>query len=338
MRGSITNLRDLFLTILRAKGLSEEESNIVVQPFLKAELSGKRTHGITKFLVHCEAIAKREGKPEIVRAKFNYALIDANKEIGYLSVPFAINILVNKAKQYGNSIVAIKNSYYFGITGVYAEEIAKAGFIGIVQANGGPAAVTPFGGVDPIFGTNPIAIAIPTKNGPIVLDMATSKRTWGEINKAKVEGGLLPDQTYLDSEGVFTTDPNKVAAVLPFAEAKGSGLNLMIEIMTGAFVGAKMGLQTQNAYDLGFLLMAFSPDMFSTKDDFESEVERLVKEIKSSRKAPGVSEIYLPGEHSNQLYEMAQKSGEVDVEGETWKQLEQLSEGINVAQDRRLEA
>jgi LDH2 family malate/lactate/ureidoglycolate dehydrogenase len=196
--------------------------------------------------------------------------------------------------------------------------------------NGGPAAVAPHGGTTPIFGTNPIAIGIPSKKGPIVLDMSTSEQTWGEINLAKVEKRQLKENIFLDKKGAFTTNPHHAEAIIPFGQAKGYGLNFMIEILTGALVGAKMGLQTKNGCDLGFFFLAFSPEMFTTKKEFEKKVSQLLKEIKSSQKIPEVKEIYFPGERSDKIMQANLSKGYVDIDETVWKKLEAFAKGGDV--------
>lgn len=330
MKIKIPDLKDKLIVSLTARGLTDDEANTVAEPFLEAELQGKKTHGISKFLLIDEAIQKREGKPEIVKDKHNYALIDAHRELGYISAQFAVDTLIGKVKEYDNATVAVVNSYYYSMAGIYAKKIAKAGFVGVVLNNGGPAAVTPFGGVDPIFGTNPIAVGIPTDGEPIVLDMATSEKTWGEINLAKVEGRKLQDKTFFDKDGNFTTDPYKAESIVPFGGAKGYGLNFIFEILTGAFVGAKMGLQSKDGYDLGFFFMAFSPTMFTTKEEFDDKVAQLVKEIKQSRKENGVLEIYLPSEQSSKRMEKALEFGEIELGEDVWEKLLAFSKGEDV--------
>lgn len=332
----IPELRRRFVDALTRRGLSDDEARIVAEPFVEAELAGKRTHGIMKFVLLDDAIRNREGKPEIVRDAFNYALIDAHRELGYLSAPFAASVLIEKARAFGNAIVATKNSYYFSLAGIYARQVAEAGFLAIIANNGGPAAVAPFGGVDAIFGTNPIAIGIPYKGGAIVLDMATSKRTWGEINLAKIERRDLDEDCFFDAAGLPTVDPTKAAAIKPFGEAKGSGLNAMLEILTGAFVGAKMGLQSSNGYDLGFLFLAYSPEMFGTKGAFEAQVEQLLVEIKRSRPESGVAEVFLPGERSARAIASATKTGFVEIAESVWSGLVAFSEGTDVRTAEKL--
>lgn len=336
MEIKIDQLKKVFIEALALRGLSRSEAEIVAEPFVEAELAGKKTHGISKFLLIDEAIRLRQGKPEIVKDVFNYALIDAHKELGYLSAQFATDVLIRKAHEFGNAMVATVNSYHYSMAGIYARKVAKAGFISVMTNNGGPSAVTPFGGVDPILGTNPIAIGIPFKGDAIVLDMATSKQTWGEINLAKIEGRELEPDTFFDKEGKITIDPQKAVAIRPFGEAKGGGLNVMLEILTGAFVGAKMGLASRDGYDLGFLFMAYSPDMFTSRDAFESEVEQLVKEIKFSRPESEHTHLYLPGEISSNRVFAARRSGVVEIGDSSWEKLEAFARGEDVKADEGL--
>lgn len=331
MQTSIQEFRQILIDFLIAKGFSNSEAHTVAEPYIIAELMGKKTHGISKFLLLDKPIAAREGKPEIVKDKFNYALINAHKELGQLSADFACDILIEKASQFDNATVAVVNSYYYTMAGLYAEKIARAGFIALIYNNGGPATVAPYGGIDPLFGTNPIAIGIPTNGEPIILDMATSERPWGEVNLAKVEERLLPDNIFINQAGDYTTNPNEVEAIAPFGNnPKGYGINLMTEILTGALVNAKMGLDSQTPYDLGFLFTAYSPSMFSTQTVFTTAVERLKKQIKESRTQKGVHEITLPGEKSYHTYQQRGLTGMIDVPDTAWSKLKAFVAGADI--------
>ena len=225
MKLNIDNVKRQMLAGLVRRGLSKNDSTVLVESFLEAELRGKKTHGISKLFLLEEALQKRDGKPEIIKEKFNYAFIDGHKELGHITANVATDVLIRKAKKHGTAFVAVTNSYYYTMVGSYARKVAKEGFVCIVLNNGGPAAVVPYGGTTPIFGTNPIAIGIPTNEEPLVLDMATSEKSWGEINLAKVEGRPLQEKTFLDKKGTFTTIPDQVCGIEPFGGMKGAGLN-----------------------------------------------------------------------------------------------------------------
>ncbi len=329
MKVKIRELEEKMIQAMTKRDLSEKEAKIIVEPFIEAELRGKRTHGINKFFVIDDGLASR-GNPEVTRDKFNYTLIDGHKELGFICADMATDIAIKKAKEYGNAMVGVINAFYFSVLWPYARKMAQEGLIGIIMKSGGPAGVAAYGGADPIMGINPLAVSIPTKEDPIILDMAAAQKTWGEVNLAKVEKRMLDEDTFIDKEGNFTIHPSLVEAIMPFGGAKGYGLNLMIEIFTGAFVGAKMGLQVKEIYDTGTFFIAFSPEMFTEMNEFYEKVEILKRELKSSRPLKGFSQVFLPGEQGNKKLNEAREKGKIEVKEEIWHALCQYADGVNI--------
>lgn len=330
MKVKITELGQKISEGLLLRGLPQEDAKIISDALVEAEIRGKKTHGINKAFTMEKAIKSIEGRPEIIKDKGNYAFIDGHKQIGHISANFAVDVLLKKVKEFDNAVVGVKNSFYYTMAGIYAEKIAREGYVALIFNNGGPSAISPFGGVAPVLGTNPIAIGIPTKTEPIVLDMTTGEKPWGEINLAKVEERDLQPNTFLDKDGKFTTKPGDAVGIIPFGGYKGYGLNFMFEVLTGALVNSKMGLKAQSGYDLGFLFMAYSPIMFSTKEAFELEVEQLIKDVKSSRKAEGINEIFLPGEISTNKMKENLEVGEIEIKDETWSKLINFATGEDI--------
>src|SRR5207249_156967 len=141
--------------------------------------------------------------------------------------------------------VAVRNSNHFGATAYYALLAAREGLIGIALTNS-PPAMAPWGGRDPLFGTNPIAIAAPTDGDPLVIDMATSLVAKGRIVLAQQAGQTeIPAGWALDSEGRPTRDAAEAlkGTVTPLGGHKGSGLALMIDLLCGALAGAAMATE-----------------------------------------------------------------------------------------------
>lgn len=321
----LAELKKRMADSLVVRGVSRKRAEVLVEPYVEAELCGKTTHGLSKFFRHHDTIIKTKPvKPLLLRNKFNHAFIDGKKELGHIVSLKAVSIALAKANRFGSSTVGMRNAYWFSMTGTYARMIAERGYIGIVLNNGGRSVVAPFGGSQAVFGTNPVAIAIPTPRGPILLDMATSLKPWGEVELAKMEKRQLPADVFFDKNGKVTQDPYQAVAIKPFEGYKGYGLNFMFEILTGAFVAAKMGWQTKTTYDLGFLFMVFSPTLFTSKKKFGQGVRALVKDVKRSKKLPGVKEIFLPGEQSDRKRQAALRTGTVVVEESAWLKLAQL--------------
>src|SRR5258707_14417648 len=74
----------------------------------------------------------------------------------------------------------VTDAWMSGRGAYYVEMIAKHGLVAIHTASSSPL-VAPPGGIRPVLGTNPIAIAVPSSRGPIVLDMGTSAYMMTEV-------------------------------------------------------------------------------------------------------------------------------------------------------------
>ena len=150
-------------------------------------------------------------------------------------------------------MVGMVNFSRFGRLDPNGRMLANQSLVGIILNSVGPPAVSPYDGGDPMLGTNPICLAFPTANGPLVFDFSTGASIWGEIRQATLENRRLPDDVFLAEDGDFTTDPKEAAAVVPFGGPKGYALCLALEILSGALVTARMGPKVESQYDIGFL-------------------------------------------------------------------------------------
>jgi LDH2 family malate/lactate/ureidoglycolate dehydrogenase len=120
-------------------------------------------------------------------------------------------------------------------------EAAERGYFAYTNCTSALAEVVPFGGKFPTLGTNPHSWGIPSTqaNGfPIVMDWATSTVAMGRVQALKREGKSLPPGAAVDAAGQPTTDPNQVAALLPFGGHKGYGMSLLNEIFGGLIGGS----------------------------------------------------------------------------------------------------
>lgn len=321
----VKELEDLLYQILTLRNITGEIADFMVFDFLEAELEGHQTHGVGKILLLDEALEKRKGSPKVILQQGNYAKVDGNKEIGHIAAMYSIDLAIELARKNKNSIVSLVNASRYGRLKPFARKIAKEGFVGIIMNNGGPSAVTPYGGISPVYGTNPICFSFPGNN-PNIVDFSTAKEVWGEVRQSILENRELSKDCFIDKQGNYTKDPDKVNAVEAFGGKKGSSLCYAIEVLTGAFVGAKMGLQVKDEYDLGFVFMVLSPEMFGNKEVFLSEVEVLSQEVKGSRKDG--QRAYVPGEYSKMKYEEVLEKGTLMIAKETFNRLNQMSKDI----------
>jgi L-2-hydroxycarboxylate dehydrogenase (NAD+) len=240
----------------------------------------------------------------------------------------AVEIAVSKAKEYGFGIVGINNTATStGAIGYFARQIAKENSIGFVMA-GSPPTVNYHGSYEAIFGTNPFAIGIPTSSEPIVLDMATSAMAYFGLIEAKTAGRSIPEGIAYDKDGQLTTDPAlaMAGAIRPFDKSyKSASLSLMVDILTGPLIAASyVGIRPEKGW--GNLVFAIDPSMLVDVSDFKTQVTELAGKVKSTKKMPGVDEIYMPGEKGDQLTKKHLDSGEIEVEDNLLSELKKVAQ------------
>lgn len=302
---SVVDLKQMMHNALSLRGIDKLTADFIVDDYIEAELSGQASHGLSKFLLLDAALHKREGAVELVHSFGNYAKFDGHKDLGHVAAYACVDKAIELAKIHGNSIVALSNSSRYSRVKPFARKIAENGLIGIIMNNGGPAAVAPFGGTTPIFGTNPMCFAFPSKKeGPYVFDFSTSKKVWAEIRQAILEKRNLPADSFYDAKGNVTVNPEEADAVMSFGGSKGYALCYAVEILTGAFVGSKMGSKVNDEYDLGFIFIALDPAMFTNTEDFMTAVDDLAVEVRNSKSIDPNGCVYVPGDRTaKQLHE-----------------------------------
>ena len=331
MKITIIEARNLCEKILTKKGVSISHARIIVDDYIEGELLGKETHGLLKFVSDYVQVISTQGK-KIVLEKNQpaYALLNGNEQAGQIVAKNARELVIKKAKKSGIAMVATYNSTAFLRPGSQAEYLSQHGLIGIVFENGGTPNVPTFSGIDPVIGTNPIGYAIPTNTDPIVADLAISECAWGLGYVAKV----LPQNSFIDKNGQFTSDPKKMNAVLPFGRYKGFALGLLFEILTGSLVGAGLGGQKKfyNSTNVatgkklsrpyrGALFIAIDPSKFVSLKKFKLENSNFLRHVKKSRRRNGFEKIVISGEISRSKKTKSLQRGWFDMRQETWKKL-----------------
>lgn len=316
MKVKIEELRNKIAKVLTSNHYSEKQAKDITDVLIYAELTGKNTQGLLK-LSGTEPIQniKPQYEPKIVKETKLSALIDGGANPGILVSKMATKIAIEKCTKNGFGLVGTKNTFSSsGVIGYYATEMTKHDFIGIVMASP-PGSVPPFGGIEPLLGTNPIAFGFPTNDWPIVFDMATSAITWYGLVRAKALGQKIPEGLAIDKEGNLTTDPAKAmdGAILPFEKGyKGSGLSLVVEIMAGPLVEAIFPGSEEKGW--GGLFIAIDPELLTTRSKFKENSSLLIKTLKNSKKTKGHSIIHIPGWKGFARKEELEKAGEIEIE------------------------
>ncbi|MBZ0216210.1 MAG: Ldh family oxidoreductase [Fimbriimonadaceae bacterium] len=313
------DLHDLCLTILLSGGVDKIQAVEVANNLVWSELIGRENFGLLRLPVYLERVAKGGLKcpcaPHFTRVSESISNLDADSGFGQFAANLATDEAISLARNNGIGTVGVRNSNFFGTGAYFVNKIANQGMIGLAMSNSFPKVVA-YGGLKPVFGTNPFAFGAPRANGEnLIFDMATSALAGSTVREHIDKGKPLPEGMAIDSDGVAITDPSKVAegALLPVAGAKGYGLALLVEILAGVLTGAGVSDGVTSMYkdrsapgDNGHFVIAIDTRRFMPIEQFHARFEALVAMIKSSR---GSNEILLPGEIRWRNREQNSKAG-----------------------------
>jgi LDH2 family malate/lactate/ureidoglycolate dehydrogenase len=244
-----TSHNSLVAAAYQHRGYLADEASEGARFCAEASRHGIRTHNGLKAL-HLDHLFGSGSKGcvpgaqiEEIPSRFPSAKIwNANKKLGQATAYRAIDEAIRLADQYGVGTVSVDNAFHYLWGAGYVMDAARRGYIAYTNCTAALAEVVPFGGKFPTLGTNPHSWGFPTTDAigfPMVIDWATSVIAMGRVQQLKREGKQLPPMAAVDKDGKPTTNPDEVAALLPFGAHKGYGLSLLNEVV-GAFIGGSL--------------------------------------------------------------------------------------------------
>jgi L-2-hydroxycarboxylate dehydrogenase (NAD+) len=315
--------RQFIARVLGSVGLPANEADDVARFMTQADLRGADGHGIFRLAQYVRRI--RAGglnvRPQIrvVRETDAAALVDGDNGMGHLVMQYAARLAMDKAQRQGVSWVGVCRSNHAGPASLYATMPLDRDMIGIYLAVGNANHLPPWGGIDLLLSTNPIAVAVPAaEEPPIVLDMATTVVAYGRVKTAAQRGETMPEGWMVDTEGRPLTDPRRAEEgfLLPIGGYKGYGLALVFGLLAGLLNGAAMGRDVVDfnkddatPTNTGQAIVALSIAHFAPVETFTRNVDGLIRDLRGSRRMPGVDQIRLPGEQSHATYEDRKQRG-----------------------------
>jgi LDH2 family malate/lactate/ureidoglycolate dehydrogenase len=306
---SVDEARSLAERALASLGFSGEEVSDIADHLVDSALCGYDYIGLPRVLTIAEDPRTREGRNPIrvVRETLVSLLLDGGNHTGYHAVSRAAELAIGKARAAGVAIVGLHNSYLSGRNAYYLEKIANAGLVGIHVASALPV-VLPHGGMRPALGTNPLAIGFPCARGPVIFDMGTASVMRSDVIFHARIGRELPEGVALDAAGHPTRDATAAlqGGILPFGGPKGYGLSFAIQAMC-LLAGA--ALPRKQIQDYGFLFIVFDPELLIPAEQFKTQVEELIAQVKATPPRPGYSEILIPSERAFREREKRRKEG-----------------------------
>jgi hydroxycarboxylate dehydrogenase B len=335
-------LRKYIYDMYIAAGGVEEDARIVSNHVVDANLMGHDSHGAINAPNYAGGMkgGPAADKLEIVRETPASAVINANGALGMVACRKAMELAIEKARTNVIGGVGLHRNGHAGRMGEYPVMAAREGMVGIVLLNGGGRFMAPFGGTGRKLPPNPIAIAVPRRDGdPLVLDMTLSVVAGGKLLVKIARGEDIPDGWMIDSEGNPVNDPQAFrerpndTAVLPLGGFqfghKGYALGFMIDAIAGGLSWAGCSREKPTRGASGIFMLAIKIDGFIDLADYQQETEHLVEWIKSSPRLPGVDEIYVPGEFEARNMEKRLKDG-IPIEDATWNRLVEAAASYGV--------
>lgn len=333
-------LLDFCEDIFKSVQVPQTDSKIAANCLVNANLRGVDGQGVRRLKQHVSMIKAGtiNPNPRIKYAKECDAtiLLDGDHGLGHVIATQAMKESIRKAKQNGTSIVSVRNTNDFGMAANYAMLALAEDCVGIVMTNTLPL-VAPWGGKAPVIGTNPICVAIPTeKEIPIVYDAATSTISHSKIELKFENSETIPKHWALDSSGNPTSDTAAAlqGSLTPLGGYKGFGLGIMVDLLTGTLSGMASAC---NVEEISLTKKSTIGQFFATIDlaafcepfVFKTQVDSLIKEIKSSPVRSGFNEIVLPGERAFKTEQQNTING-IQINDRTWNELSGLASELGL--------
>lgn len=306
MRIHYEDMKNELTRILLKKGFSEERAAQAAVLFADNSLDGVYSHGVNRFPRVVEYIDKGYIKPDTVPTLLGslgaIEQWDGNLGMGNLNAKFCMNRAIELSADYSIGCVALRNTNHWMRGGAYGWQAANAGRIGICWTNTQPN-MPAWGAVDRRIGNNPLVMAIPRKDGHVVVDAAMSQFSYGKIEEHKLKNKPLPVPGGFDTAGNVSTDPQEIEKtwrVLPIGFWKGAGLSIVFDLLAAVLSGgnstAQIGRLGADEYAVSQVFIAIDPFKLNDADKTEQVMADTLEYIKGSMPAEEGENIRYPGE------------------------------------------
>lgn len=305
--------------IFKAKGMSEVDALMTAKVLVAADARGIPSHGVGRLWRYLagidKGVMKLDAEPSVIKETPNSIVMDA---CGVMGPPVSYRTMektLDKAEEQGMAFSCVRDSNHFGISGYYAMMALERDMIGISMTNTAALGVPTFGR-DVMFGTNPIAISVPTdKEIPYCLDMSTTVVSRGKIEVYNREEKTLPPGWAVNEKGLTATEPDPLlqsmlhrdgGGILPlggegemFGGYKGYGLALFVDIMCAVLSGNDFGPDVADSEAtsarVAHFFGAVKISRFREPELFKSDMDKMLRQLREAKPAEGQSRVYYAG-------------------------------------------
>lgn len=331
---AVEPLIELMGLMLQAAGAAADEAQLVAAHVVDAEARESRSQGLIRIPAYVNWARQGKiasGAPLTTeRDQGSVLVLDAHNGWGHIAAIRAMDLCLARAAQTGTCLAVIRRTNHIGRLGYYVERAAARNMIGMIACSGNPSSawVAPWGGIEPFFGTNPLAIGFPRWNGPpVVVDTSTTQGARGNVLLAQKTGQELPDGWAFDGEGRPTRDPHKAlpphGTLAPLGGHKGYALAIAVEILCGVLSGVWPPETSGN------FVGAIRVEAFLPLETYNQSLAGLATRVRSGPTRPGFSEILIPGEGSSRRGDASETAG-VCIAAELWEEISTLARSLNI--------
>ncbi len=339
-------------------GVPREDAEICADVLIESDRRGIESHGVNRFKpIYIDRINWGIQNPvtnfEVVRETATTAVVDGHDGMGQVIGYKSMKMAIEKAKQYGMGMVAVRNSCHYGIAGYYPSMAIKEGMIGITGTNARPS-IAPTFGVENMLGTNPLTIGFPTdEEFPFIIDCATSITQRGKLEYYSRIGKSTPEGMVIGRDGKAKTDTDKILVELNTGEAalaplggigeelagyKGYSYATVVEVLSAALqmgnylkmlTGIKDGKKVP--FHLGHFFIAIDTNAFMGEEAFKKTAGNILRELRASEKAPGHDRIYTANEKEWLVWCERKDSG-VPINEAVQKEITEVRDNLHLTQ------
>lgn len=353
----VSVLNRFICQIFEQIGLNEQDQLQSAAVLLAADLRGVESHGLARLSGYIRLWEKKRinSKPniQIVHELATTATVDGDEGLGLVVAPFAMNLAISKAKQYGSAWVAVRNSNHFGIAAYHAMKALPHDMIGIAMTNASPL-VAPTFSIERMLGTNPMCFAFPAKKyDPIVIDMATAAAANGKLEIAQRANKAIPEGWLQTKDGRASTDPNELkngGSLLPLGSDiahgshKGFGLSATVDILSAVLSGANFGpwvppfvsflepAENPVGKGIGHFFGAIRIDGFRAKEDYFKAIDTWIERFKNAESKSVEQPVIIPGEPEMEAHRNYEKAG-IPINEIVYNDLKKLAKELNVSME-----
>lgn len=300
----------LVMALLTANGVCEADARVVADHLTQAEMRGLASHGLQRMTYYVPKLRAGgiKAKPEtrVLADRGAAVQYDADSALGMVAGTRAMRLCIERARQYGIACVNVTHANHYGFLAYYAEMALRENMIAVCMCTS-KANTAPYGANERAFGSNPLCMAVPANERPVVYDGATSIVAQGKLTVADLENHEIPDTWAFDREGQPTTNPSAAiqGALRTMGGYKGSGISMLISLICGGLGDVAFEYTEENArntaepargQDLDQLFIAIDISAFTGVERFKQRVDAYGAAIKTLRPDKDAGGIFLPGE------------------------------------------